>query len=196
MTLIATEGMYHRVAAGGTFPILSAPTDNIVMLSDQHIQNLISEPKQIVEKDPARGYREEHRQRRSDLQLERVSDGNACFSVFIRQNLTFIENFSVGLRYRTGNPTVPIVTLIRYNGPHGEFSTHPDQHYAQPHVHRVTEVEMSSGSAHPQEKHRALTTRYSTFEECLRAFFADTIVENYSDYFPNLDQGGLFNGYS
>ncbi len=165
------------------------------MLNDQQIQDLISQPKRIVEKDPARGYRQEHRQRRCDLQLERVSDGNLCFSVFVRQNLTFIENFSVGLRYRTGNPTVPIVTLIRYNGPHGEFSTQPDQHYAQPHIHRVTEVEMSSGSAHPQEKDRALTNRYSTFEECLRAFFGDVSVPNYPDYFPDLVQGTLFDGH-
>ena len=165
------------------------------MLNDQHIQDLISQPKRIVEKDPARGYREEHRQRRCDLQLERVSDRNLCFSVFVRQNLTFIENFSVGLRYRTGNPSVPTVTLMRYNGPHGEFSTQPDQHYARPHIHRVTEVELSSGSAYPQEKHRALTDRYSTFEECLRTFFADASVQNYSDYFPDPGQGRLFDGY-
>ena len=165
------------------------------MLNDQHIRDLISQPKLIVDKDPVRGYREEHRQRRCDLQLERVSDGNLCFSVFVRQNLTFIENFSVGLRYRTGDPVMPIVTLTRYNGPHGEFSTQPDQHYAQPHIHRVTEVEMSSGSAHPQERHRALTARYSTFEECLRAFFFDARVQNFSDYFPGLGQGRLFDGY-
>ena len=84
------------------------------MLNDQQIQYLISQPKRIVEKDPARGYREEHRQRRCDLQLERVSDGKLCFSVFVRQNLTFVEDFSVGLRYRTENPGAPIVTLTRY----------------------------------------------------------------------------------
>lgn len=165
------------------------------MLNGHHIQDLISQPKRIVEKDPARGYREEHRQRRCDLQLERVSDSNVCFSVFVRQNLTFIENFSVGLRYRTGNPSMPMVTLIRYNGPHGEFSTQPDQHYAQPHIHRVTDMELNSGSAYPQEKHRTLTDRYSTFEECLRAFFADASIQNYSDYFPDLAQGWLFDGY-
>ena len=165
------------------------------MLNDQQIQDLISQPKRIVEKDPARGYRDEHRQRRCDLQLERVSDGKLCFSVFVRQNLTFVENFSVGLRYRTENPGVPIVILTRYNGPHGEFGIQPDQHYAQPHIHRVTEVEMNSGSAHPQEKFRALTDRYSTLEECLRTFFADASVQNCSDYFPDLGQGSLFDGY-
>ncbi len=166
------------------------------MLSDQQIQDLIGQRKRITYKDPARGYREEYRQRRCDLQLETVPDGNPCFLVFVRQNLTFIENFSIGLRYRTGNPAVPIVTLIRYNGPHGEFSTQPDEHFAQPHVHRVTELEMNSGSTQPQEKHREITTRYSTFEQCLLAFFADASVQNYSDHFPDLRQGRLFDGYS
>ena len=166
------------------------------MLTDQQIQDLISQPKRIVEKDPVRGYREETHQRRCDLRLERVSDSALCFAVFVRQNLTFIENFSVGLRYRTGNLAVPMVTLIRYNGPHGEFSTQPDDHYAQPHIHRVTEVEMSSGSAHPPERHRAVTALYSTFEECMRVFFADASVQNYPDYFPDLGQDRLFDGYS
>lgn len=166
------------------------------MLNDQQVRDLISQPQRVVEKDPAKGYREEHHQRRCDLQLERVSDGKQCFSVFVRQSLTFVENVSVGLRYRTENPGAPIVTLTRYNGPHGEFSIQPDQHYAQPHIHRVTEAEMSSGSAYPQEKHRALTDRYSTFEECLRIFFADASVQNYSDFFPDSGQARLWDGYS
>ena len=165
------------------------------MLTDRQIQELIVQPKRITGKDPASGYREEYRQRRCDLELETMSDGNPCFVVFVRQNLVFIENFSIGLRYRTGNRTVPVITLIRYNGPHGEFSTQADGHYAQAHIHRVTHSELDSGSTQPPEKNRRITDLYATFEQCMRVFLTDTRVENYADYFPDLQQGRLFDGH-
>ena len=165
------------------------------MLTEIQIQDLIQLPKRITGKDPPSGYREENRQRRCDLQLESVLEGHSSYVVFVRQSLEFIENFSIGLRYRTGDRARPMVTLIRYNGPHGEFSTQSDQHFARCHIHRVTEVEMNSGSTQPQERHREITNRYSTFDECLRVFFADTGIENYVDYFPDLHQGRLFDGH-
>ena len=111
-----------------------------------------------------------------------------------RQNEKFIENFSIGLRYKTGDDSLGTITLIRYNGPHGETSRSPDGHYNKPHIHRITASEIASGSTQPQECHREITDRYQTYEQALPIFFGDIGVENYKKYFPELLQQSLFNG--
>ena len=164
------------------------------MLTDDEIQSLISSPKRIENKDPAQGYRPQSRHRRCDLQLKSSIDDVKTFTVFVRQNIVFIENFSIGLRYQTGDPILGSITLVRYNGPHGESSRDPDGHYARSHIHCITAAEIASGNSQPQERHRTITDRYSTFEEGLRVFFSDLAVVNYADYFPELQQGRLFDG--
>ena len=114
------------------------------------------------------------------------------FSVFIRQTVVFIENYSIGLRYKTKNKALGSITLIRYNGPHGETSRNKDGHFSQPHIHRITATEAQSGSTDPQEKHRELTNKYSTLESAIEIFFEDISVDNYSDYFPGTRQRDLF----
>lgn len=160
------------------------------LLTDQDIQALASMPKAIQKKDPARGYREESFQRHCEFELLATGSGGEQFEAFVRQNLVFIENFSIGLRYRTGDPVLGTVTLARYNGPHGEQSRDSDGHFALPHIHRITEAELRSGSPQPQESHREITDRYQTFDEALMAFFLDVQVMNSQDYFPS--QGRLF----
>ena len=174
-----------------TYNIATLPEKPI--LTDQQIQDLLDIPKTVTEKKPAKGYKEENNQRRCDLKLEATSDNGAIFSVFIRQNSKFIENFSIGLRYQTNIKAMGSITLVRYNGSHGESSHHPDGHYALPHIHRITEQELASGSTQPQERHREITDRYSTFDQALRTFFDDLCIENYGDYFPELLQLVLFN---
>lgn len=162
------------------------------ILTDQQIQDLLDIPKTISEKIPARGYKEENNQRRCDLELETTSDDGAKFSVFIRNHNIYIENFSIGLRYQTNSKALKKITLVRYNGAHGESSRHPDGHYALPHIHRITAQELVSGSSNPQERHREITDRYSAFEQALRVFFEDMGVSNYAEYFPEALQPRLF----
>ena len=166
-------------------------------MTDQKILDLIACPKSIVRRQPAHDYRTEHRQRRCDLDLQ--ADGGEFdggeFKVFIRQNTDFIENFSIGLRFQTGSRLLGLVTLARYNGPHGESSRAPDGHYARPHIHRITASELATGNVQPQENDREITNRYGTFEEGLRAFFDDAGVTNAAGYFPGLWQGRLFDGH-
>ena len=166
------------------------------MLTNQQIHNLVTSPKRILRKVPAVGYQHENRQRRGDLQLEAVADSNYRFSVFIRQNTQFIENFSIGLRYQTGDSLMGTIILIRYNGPHGESSKQPDGHFGKSHIHRITEEALGSGSAHPQETDREITDLYATFEEALALFLSNIGVTNPEDYFPRFLQGRLFNGHS
>ena len=130
------------------------------MLTDRQIRELIDRPKVIVKKEPVRGYKEENRHRRCDLELETMPSSDDEFTVFTRQNIVFIENFSIGLRYQTNDPKLGTVTLVRYNGPHGEYSRHPDGHYAVPHIHRITATEIASGSTQPQERDREITDRF------------------------------------
>ena len=165
------------------------------MLTDIEIQGLITSPKKITDKSPARSYREEHGYRRCSLTLESVDAEPERFSVFIRQNIQFIENYSIGMRYQTKNKDLGSVTLIRYNGPHGESSREEDGHYDKPHIHRITAEEMESGSLSPQESHREITDRYTTFENALVVFFKDAGVTNWAEYFPEMNQGELFGGH-
>lgn len=162
------------------------------LLTNRDIQDLIRLPKAISAKTPVRGYREEQGSRRCDLDLAPLSDFGWVFPVFIRQNIKFIENFSIGLRYTADQSKATTMTLVRYNGPHGESSRTADGHYAKPHIHLLTEDEIAKGHTQPQERHRKITDQYSTLEEALRVFFRDTATENYKEYFPELLQPRLF----
>ena len=166
------------------------------MLTDADIADLISRPKRIVKKSPASGYREDGQNRRCDLELVDIEDELLKYGVFIRQNTNFIENFTIGLSHRPqSDPTIRTLTLVRYNGPHGEYSINPDGHYAVPHIHRITESEIASGSYQPQERHRELTDRYSTYETALKVFWGDVGVRdetNINRYFPGLLQSRMF----
>ena len=51
-----------------------------------------------------KGYQEAAGHRRCELEIESTPPHSDVFTVFIRQNSTFIENFSIGLRYHTGDP--------------------------------------------------------------------------------------------
>lgn len=164
------------------------------MLTNSGIQALIESPKRIVHKNPLKGFREENRYFRCRLELESVSEEKKKFKVFIRQSVEFIEDFSIGLQYEINISLLKIVTLIHYNGPHGEISRHSDGHYAKPHIHRITAAEIASGSMMPQEKHRKITDKYRSFEEALSIFFRDIGAINFVEHFPELRQTRLFNG--
>ena len=163
------------------------------MLTDDDIRDLISLPKVIEKRDPASGYYEASGHRRCNLDLRAKPESGETFRVFIRQSMRFIENFSIGLIYFTGDSRMGRVTLARYNGPHSEYSRDPDGHFAAPHIHRITEEEMSSGRHEPQERHREITDRYTTFEQALWVFFADIAADGFQSHFPNLIQARLIN---
>ena len=163
------------------------------MLTDPEIQALVTSPKRITRRNPARGYAEENGHRRCSLVMECVEGEGGSFTVFVRQNSQFIENYSIGLRWQTGNRDWGSITLVRYNGPHGEVSRDEDGHYAKPHIHRMTAEEMQAGSVRPPERQREITDRYSTLESALEVFFGDAGVTNWREYFPELSQGSLFN---
>ena len=162
------------------------------LLTNQNIHDLIRLPKAISSKTPAKGYREEQGSRRCELDLAPLDDFGCVFPVFIRQNLKFTENFSIGLRYSHEHQKSIPLTLVRYNGPHGESSRTADGHYAKPHIHLLTADEIAKGHSQPQERHREITNQYSTLEEALRVFFHDTRIQNYEEFFPGILQTRMF----
>ena len=161
------------------------------MLTNNQIAALVSAPKRITDRKPTVGYRIDRGNQRCDLELESVSDPKQRFAVFVRQNLEFVENFSVGLMFHSDHPRLKTFQLIRYNGPHGESSFDDDGHYSHPHIHYMREVELSRGHSRPEPRLRELTNRFATFEQALICFFTDTSVEDYLHYFPNLAQGKM-----
>ena len=97
-------------------------------------------------------------------------DGERRFSVFMRVNGRFPENFSVGLVYdprdEPGN-----LTLLRCNGPHGEHDNSPieDMHpHFGYHIHRARADVMNDGLL--PEKFAELTDAYASFPEALHHF--------------------------
>ena len=101
------------------------------MLNNEELIRLIELPKTIILKEPSRGFRDEGRDIRCDLHLEAAIGRYSSFEVFMRRHNKYIENFSIGLRYQTEDRSMGTITLVRYNGPHGEVSRQPDGHYAK-----------------------------------------------------------------
>ncbi len=105
--------------------------------------------------------------------------------VFIRQHSRFIENFSIGLRYRTRDRTPGTITLVRYNGPHGESSREPGDHYARAHIHRVTARDIDAELCNHKNRIERSLTDTARFEQALTVFF-DEIGVQLSEIFPEL----------
>ena len=120
-------------------------------MTDKDIQYLIDTPKRIHNRDPKKGYKMESNHRRCNLILIGVENNNIRFEVFIRQNQIFIENFSIGLHCQI--PSLRnSVTLVRYNGPHGQIKRSKEDHHPEPHVHYITQEEIKSGVFNPKAK--------------------------------------------
>ena len=118
-------------------------------MTDNEIQTLINTSKQIYKKEPRNRYKEESNYKRCNLTLRGRENDGINFDVFIRQNQTFIENFSIGLICKFSELSSP-VQLIRYNGSHD--SRDNIIHHLKPHIHCVTQEEIQSGNLNTQIK--------------------------------------------
>ena len=158
-------------------------------MTEQEIQNLIDMPKTINKKEPKIGYKKQDNDRRGSVSLSAGNDKSIKFHIFIRQNQTFIENFSIGL-----NCKIPAlsnsVSLIRYNGSHDPRDN--IQHHLKPHIHRITSEEIQAGYLKHPNKNIQETNKYNTFEEGLIVFFKDMNITNWQEHFYELEQLTLF----
>ncbi len=110
-----------------------------MVFTNELIEELISCPKKVTDspKDSGVG----RGSYKTKFYLE-STDGNHSFSGFISRNLTFQENFSIGLVYHPKDEKGKIV-LLRVNGPHGPNENAP--HHEGPHVHLSTAERINAG---------------------------------------------------
>ena len=155
--------------------------------TDEEIQRLILSTKYIVDKIPAREFREEHNHKRCRLVLAtEMAAAEKPFEIFINQHNDFVENFSIGLRYKTNDAQLGTITLIRYNGAHGLDARTADGHFTSPHIHSISAADILAGRSEPQRVE--ITHKYTKFKEAMLAFFRDLGVNNYLEYFPDIQQ--------
>ena len=157
--------------------------------SQEEIKELVDCPKRIIT-PPRKEMKSERGSLRNDMELESM-DGSVGFSVFMRINERFPENFSIGLNVIPKDEPGSFCVL-RYNGPHGEHvnsgfeEEHP--HYGY-HIHQAKTELMDAGIL--PERYAEITQTYASYEEALSHFLETTNIQNADEYF-NLRQRSLF----
>ena len=154
------------------------------------LDDLISCPKQVID-PPRKEMRSERGHQRNDMTLGSLN-GEWRFSVFMRSNERFPENFSVGMIYDPRDEPGDL-TLLRCNGPHGEHDNSPmddSQPHFGYHIHRAKADVINAGLL-PQ-KFVELTDAYASFPEAVRHFLKLANIVGAETYFPTVDQLPLF----
>ncbi|MDQ6701222.1 MAG: hypothetical protein M3Z36_13665 [Acidobacteriota bacterium] len=158
----------------------------MAVYNQNEIDDLIECPKNIFEA-PKRAMKLVGADWRNDMRLVSCDEPILDFSVFMRKNEDFPENFSVGLKYHPKDDRGEII-LLRCNGPHGGYnaSFDPDHPHWAYHVHRADEKAIDAGLK--AEKYARITTAYASFEEALRYFVREINLNatDVSRYFPKL----------
>ncbi len=152
--------------------------------SQIELDDLIVCPKRVSEA-PKREMKLDGAQMRNTAKLVALNETKGEFTIFMRQNVDFPENFSIGLAYspHDGRETI---TLLRCNGPHGGYNNNfvPAPPHFDYHVHRADENAIEAGQA--AEKCAVKTSEYASFEEA-KQYFVRAISLSPNDaqkYFP------------
>lgn len=158
--------------------------------TQSELDELISCPKQVVD-PPRKEMRSERGHQRNDMTLGSLH-GERRFSVFMRINEQFSENFSVGLIYDPRDEPGDLM-LLRCNGPHGEHDNSPMEdpqpHFGY-HIHRARADVINAGLL-PQ-KFAESTDAYASFPEALRHFLRLANIIGAETCFPTVYQQSLF----
>jgi hypothetical protein len=154
--------------------------------SDEEIERLISCPKEISV-PPAKSLRLNGADWRNDAKLLAIDGTKGIFSMFMRKNEDFPEDFSIGLIYRPEDGTSEI-TLLRCNGKHGIFnggSGNPSHPHFDFHIHKASAKAIASG--HAPEKFAEKTEEFASYEQALQRFVSLVSLssDDASKYFPS-----------
>lgn len=110
-------------------------------------------------------------------------DAKKTFEVFMRLNLRFPQQFSIGLRYRSEDGSC---ILCRYNGNQEHTNKLADrQKFHAFHIHKLFDQQLSNDTDSILDAEP--TTRYVTFEEALYCFLNDCHIQEWQKYFPDLE---------
>jgi hypothetical protein len=107
-----------------------------------------------------------------------------------------LPNFSIGLTYHPKDGR-PEITLLRCNGPHGEFNgtmggSDPAHPHWSSHIHTASESALDAGLW--AEKNAITTTAFASYHQALTYFLsAVNVVQSDIDrYFSSSGQGEMF----
>lgn len=156
-------------------------------MTDSEIDYYIKTRKLVFDAPP-KNYRIAGAQRRKDFKVK--SDEGFIYTVFIRQNLEFQENFSIGLLLHFEGKKI---MLFRANGNHGEVVENPQRpspHFGF-HYHKLTAHDFEIGK-YFDPKFSQKTDGYNSFEEAIIFFIKFTNIEDGLLHFPNINQLPLF----
>lgn len=149
------------------------------MYTDSFIQELLSCEKQIID-PPTKDFKEDKGHLKKNFTLQSI-DGQYAFNAFIRGNIHFKENFSIGLDF---NPKEEkgTICLFRCNGPHGENVMFP--HHANFHIHKANEISINNGLK--PESNIQITNDYGSLEDAIQYFIKhiNICAEDMKKYFP------------
>jgi hypothetical protein len=155
------------------------------MLANKRIEDLIKCPKYIFNANPKQGMATDNKSaliKRKNLNLK-SEDETQQFTVFMRQNTMLIEQFSIGLLYQPESSKFRKITLVRFNGEHGQTDWSKDHHYNSFHIHYLNEALLKQGIFEP--KSIEITDKFNTFHSALFEFFNHVNIVNYIEFFPN-----------
>lgn len=157
--------------------------------TNSEIKDLIACPKCIVEAPRRTMFLTEGHYRNS-LELRSI-DGEHRFHVFMRKNVKFEENFTIGLEYIPGDGSGSIC-LFRCNGPHGEHMNEFESasHFFGYHIHIAKEEYVNSG--YKSDKYAEITNRFATFQDALAYFVSECNIIDVEKYFPAIKTISLF----
>ncbi len=149
-----------------------------MLYTEELIDELISCPKKVTNSPKDSGVGRGSNKVKFALES---TDGMYTFSGFISRNLTFQENFSIGLVYEPKDEKGTIV-LLRVNGPHG-----PNEnilHHEVPHIHLATAERINAGLK-PEGKIET-EVPYATLDDAIQYFVKRTniIVTDRQKHFP------------
>lgn len=156
------------------------------MRTNNTIEELIKCPKYIFDANPSQGMAIDKKSaliKRKNLYLK-SEDKKKQFSVFMRQNTMLIEQFSIGLLYKFESLNYRKITLVRYNGAHGQTDWSKDNHYSAFHIHYLSDELIKKRIFEP--KLIEITNTYNTFHSALPQFFDYVNIVNFIDFFPNI----------
>ncbi len=156
-----------------------------LLLSDPEIEKLIVCPKRIIE-PPKKEMQLVNGHWRKDMKLQSV-DEECDFSVFMRKNEDFEENFSIGLIYKPRDIKGEI-PLLRCNGPHGPHVLF--DHHDRFHIHKADQENLASGIR--AERTAYITREYASFQDALGYFIKKCNIIEAGKYFFGVLQRELF----
>jgi len=150
---------------------------DMIPMSKENIDYLISCEKEIISLE-RKEFKIEHGHKKNGFKLL-STDKKHNFSVFMRINEEFQENFSIGLMY---NPIIEkSIMLFRCNGPHNHKERPNSEYHQSFHYHFEVEENITYG-LNPMD-HSKIVKEYSTFREAFQYFIKHCDIINAEDFF-------------